>query len=216
MKKTRPSRVAVLGRMLSGLLLAAALLLPGWALAANRAPVKTYYRYINDQGVKVINHQIPPEYVQKGYEVVSAHGVVLKIVDPAPTEEEAEAAERERARIEAQREWDEELLRRYSSLRDIEAAKQRKLAQIQTSINILESNISNIKSQIVTQQAKAADSERLGREVPKQILAAISGLEEELRHTREQADERQQLYQETIEKYERDKQRFDIIRPETD
>lgn len=194
--------------------------LPAWglllSLAAGAAQDggRTFYRYLNSEGVRVISHQIPPEYAQKGYEVVTASGQVLKVVDPAPTPEEAAALERQREIKEALREWDEELLRRYSSVRDIEATKQRKLAQVQTSIEILKSNISNLKSQIVVQHAKAANVERAGRDVPKQILTSLANLEQELSLSQQQLEQRRQQYREVVEKYNNDKERFSAIRPE--
>ena len=173
-----------------------------------------FYRYVNEQGIQVLHDTIPPEYAQKGYEILHASGTVLKVIPPAPSEEEAEGLRRQRELKEALARWDEELLRRYSSVRDIEAAKKRKLAQVQTSIDILRSNISGLKTQIATQQSKAADAERLGREVPAQVLIALTNLEAELRLTEDQLAQRHVQYAEVEEKYENDKERFRVIRPE--
>src|SRR5690606_27958622 len=101
-------------------------ILGAWATLATTpvfAADRVYYRYINEDGVQVLNHIIPPEYVPKGYEVVSLNGEVLKVVEPAPSEEEAEQVAMERkARLEQERR-DKLLRRRYSSVNDIEAAK---------------------------------------------------------------------------------------------
>lgn len=182
--------------------------------AANNAAQRSYYRYIDDQGVKVITHQIPPEYAQKGYEVVTLHGEVLRVVEPAPSAEEAEEAERQRLHKIKMEEWDAELRRRYSSVEDIEAAKKRKLDQVQTSIKILESNIYNLKTQIASQHSYAAESERQGKKVSKSLLTTLAALEEELKLTEEQLAHRRDQYADFIDKYEKDKQRFRVIRPD--
>jgi hypothetical protein len=53
------------------------------------APGSVFYRYTNDQGVRVLSQSIPPRYVPNGYEVISRTGRVLKVVEPAPSGEEA-------------------------------------------------------------------------------------------------------------------------------
>lgn len=199
----------------SACLLAVAMgLTPLQGVSAAREAGKVFYRYVNEEGIVVLDDAIPPEYAQKGYEVVTSSGVVVKTVGPAPSSEEAEALQRQREVKHALQQWDEELLRRYSSVRDIESTKKRKLGQVQTSIEILKSNITNLKAQIANQQSKAADAERLGREVPKQVLTALAGLEAELKLTEQQLQQRRVQFQEVTEKYDNDKERFRIIRPE--
>jgi len=174
---------------------------------------KVFYRYINAEGVRVIDQQIPPEYVQKGYEVVSARGEVIRVVAPAVSAEEAEKVAANRVRAEQQAVWDAELRRRYSRVGEIDAAKGRKLAQVEGSIAILDSNIRNLKKQISQQHANAANSERRGREVPEAVLKTLAALEEELKLTEDQVAQRKEQYRVIGEKYEQDKERFMVIRP---
>lgn len=174
---------------------------------------KVYYRYLNAEGVKVIDQQIPPEYVQKGYEVVTSRGEVIKTVEPAVSAEEAEKMAEKRIRDDQLAAWDTELRRRYSRVGDIDAAKERKLAQVKGSIAILDSNIRNLKKQISQQHANAANSERRGHAVPEAVLKTLSALEEELKLTEEQVEQRNEQYRNIEEKYEEDKQRFMVIRP---
>ncbi len=174
---------------------------------------KVFYRYLNAEGVKVIDQQIPPEYVQKGYEVVTSRGEVIKIVEPAVSAEEAEKMAEKRLRDDQLAAWDAELRRRYSRVGDIDAAKERKLAQVKGSIAILDSNIRNLKKQISQQHANAANSERRGRAVPEAVLKTLEALEEELKLTEEQLEQRNEQYRHIEEKYDEDKQRFMVIRP---
>lgn len=178
------------------------------------APRKVYYRYLNDEGVKVIRHSIPPKYVQKGYEVVTLSGEVLRVVAPAVSSEEAARLKQERMEAEKLAEWDNELKRRYSSQNDIEAAKQRKLKELEGNIAILEGNIRTLRTQIAQQHASAAEKERQGQSIPQVIVDALAALEEELSLTEELLQEREKQSEEITEKYDRDKARFAIIRPE--
>lgn len=77
-KRTRHTR----RQILVGLAFASALLASTQSFAAQ----KLLYRYVNEQGVKVLNHIIPPKYAQNGYEVINESGQVVRVVPPAPTE----------------------------------------------------------------------------------------------------------------------------------
>lgn len=172
---------------------------------------KVYYRYMDANGVTVINHLIPPEYVQKGYEVVTARGDVLRVIEPAPSGKDAaqQALESKRkAELDA---WDAELRRRYSTVRDIEAAKQRKLAQVDGSIAMLQGSLRNLKHQIAQQHAQAAKNERMGVAVPAALLKTLASLEEELQVNEENMAERERQYQRVEAKYNRDIARFKEI-----
>ena len=202
------------GRLLRSLLLIGCLSAASVVVHADSKDGKVFYRYTNQEGIKVLEDKIPPEYAQKGYEILNASGDVLQVVGAAPSSEEAEELQRQRAVKDALAKWDAELLRRYSTVRDIDAAKRRKLGQVQTSIDILKTKVRGIKSQIADEQAKAADAERLGKEVPGTVLNSLAALETELKLTEGQLAQRHNQYAEVDEKYENDKERFRIIRPE--
>jgi len=184
---------------------------PNVAVAKSEVPSKVFYRYIDDKGVKVLHHTIPPVYAQKGYEIVSLSGKVVKVVPPALSAAEV-AAKAEAAELaENLALWDKRLRRRYSSIADINAAKRRKLSDLDTNIAIIHSNISSKKTAIKEQQDKAANIERSGREVPKAVLNKLTALENELEDSQEQVRLRLLEYQEVVDKYDRDKVRFEEI-----
>ena len=172
---------------------------------------KVYYRYMDANGVTVINHLIPPEYVQKGYEVVTARGDVLRVIEPAPSGKDAAQQVLESKRKAELDAWDAELRRRYSTVRDIEAAKQRKLAQVDGSIAMLQGSLRNLKHQIAQQHAQAAKNERMGVAVPAALLKTLASLEEELQVNEENMAERERQYQRVEAKYNRDIARFKEI-----
>lgn len=183
------------------------------ALAATDSRGSVFYRYINDDGVKVMNHTLPAEYAQKGYEVVSLSGKVIEVVDPAPTAEEAARLALENSSKAELEEWDKSLRRRYSRVTDIEAAKKRKLASIHTNINILSGNLSKLNVQLQQQQGQAANSERRGHKVPEKLLTNITNLELEIKTTEDQIATRNNELEELSDKFDRDIERFKIISP---
>ena len=182
--------------------------LPLAGLVSAQAQEKVYYRYVNDEGVQVLDDHIPPRFVPKGYEVVSLNGTVLRRVAPAPSPEEQRARkEAKRQRIE-QDAYHQELRRRYSTVKDIEDAKRRNLAELQGNISILESNLSNVRLQIRDQEGRAARLERSGQTVPDALLDNIATLKQEVQKNLAQIERRQTEYDEVAEKFDEDAEAF--------
>ena len=117
------------------------LLLAPLTVAAN------LYRYTNADGVTVVDYQVPAQFVGRGYEILNRDGVVVRVVPRELTDEEKKvlnaqqeleaAASAEEQRL---REWDESLLLRYSTVADIEAAKERALRELRIRMSILKGN----------------------------------------------------------------------------
>nr|WP_243749415.1 DUF4124 domain-containing protein [Pseudoteredinibacter isoporae] len=180
-------------------------------MLALMAPVASgetvFYRYVDKNGVPVISSKIPPEYAQKGYEVVTPSGRVVRVVKPAPSDAE-------KANLKSKAEmakWDAELRRRYSSVKEIKLAKQRKLESIDGSIQILKGNIGGIDTRIHQKRMEAANLERAGREVGDDLLKQL----EELKHKREvtvaRIEKREKERQDLIDKFDQDIERFGVI-----
>lgn len=144
-------------------------------MAANHACAELY-RYTNERGVVVLDRQgVPPQHVARGYEVLNEQGRVIQVVPPAPT-----AAQRQRLLEERQRaEADARLLRLYASVEDVERAKARKLAELESVIGIARGNLQSLRSQHASLRQQAANHERSGRRVPENLLAQIANLEQE-------------------------------------
>lgn len=163
-----------------------------------------YYRYVNEEGVKVLGHSIPPQYVANGYEVLSANGRVISVVEPAP---DPELVEIERAKAVLKAKY-EQLSRRYSTVRDIEAAKQRKLTHVEASILLVESSIDNIQDEIDSITARAASFERAGKAVPQQTLDMLKALNEKMDATLAIKEQRFNEKQSIVDRFAAEKKLF--------
>ena len=192
-----PSKPKSRTRLLATAVLVWAALDAGAALAQMK-----YYRYFNKDGIKVISHMIPPEYAQKGYEVITHTGKVLEVVPPAPDPGELQRVEAERAQERALLAEYEVIARRYSSVADIYAARDRRLAHLDANIAILRSNIGNISGQVENLMRKAAEVERGGRDVPPQLLQSLEETRAELRTTEEMLQARLREHQSINAEYE--------------
>lgn len=135
-----------------------------------------YYRYVNDKGLVVLDRLgVPPEFIERGYQVVDDQGRVVREVPPAPSLEERKrlAAEKTKAKSDAQ------LLRIYSEPADVDRARDRKLAELDGVISVAQSNLSSLRTQQANLQSKAAEVERAGRQVPEHLLVQIDNLKAE-------------------------------------
>lgn len=173
------------------------------------------YRYINAEGYPVIAYQVPPEFVANGYEVLSATGALISVVPrqlgAGELEDLDSVAARERAANDEQerlRKWDESLLLRYSSVADIEAARDRALRDLRIRVSILKGKVRSLKQQVENYQALAADQERLGTPVNEEHLTAIDDLRDEIASTERAISDRQNEIADVEDSYNKDAERF--------
>lgn len=163
------------------LLLSAALAAAMAAAAAAEQP--ELYRYVNRQGVVVLDHLgVPPEYVAKGYEVLNDQGRVLRVVPPAPTAEEL----RRRAEAKRQAEADAQLRQRYASLDDLEQARRHRLRDLDAFLGVTEANLQSVQNQLLGLERQAAEHQRAGRAVPVLLLQQMEAQRAD--HRRVEAD----------------------------
>lgn len=173
------------------------------------------YRYINADGVTVVDYQVPSAYVGKGYEVLNEDGMVVKVVPRELSEEEKKALNAQQE-LEAQaraeelrlREWDESLMLRYSTIEDIEAARERALRDLRIRLSILKGNKRSLKQQVESYQAQAADLERSGREVDVARISAIEDIQSEIDTTDRSINDREQEITDVSAAYQKDIDRF--------
>ena len=134
------------------------------------------YRYANDKGVIVPDRQgVPPEYIGKGYDVLSDQGRVVRVVPPAPTAEERQRLQAQQAQATS----DAQLLRLYSSLDDVDRARERKLTELDGAVGAARGNLQSLRTQQANLQGQAAEQERAGRVVPESLLVQISNIKGE-------------------------------------
>lgn len=183
-----------------------------WASVA--APAELY-RYQNELGVTVVDWTIPAAYVSDGYEVLSESGQVVRVVPPVKTETDferdaaaARVQEAEAAAQAAQLERDTFLLRRYSTIQDIEAARDRLLRELDILIAVLNSQRDTLSQQLARHQA-ALDTIGPSDEAAGQYEEeAVATLQAEIQSLDEVTEGRQKQSAALAEAYGRDIARF--------
>lgn len=184
------------------------------------APVEArdLYRYVNEQGNTVIDYQVPSALIKNGYEVLSEDGMVLRTVPRQLTEEERRnLSEQERLarNVEEmrkrQRKQDESLLLRYSSVEDIEAARDRALGELRIRITMLRSNNRALKTKVESEQLKAANIERNGGQVPIITLTRIDEFQQEIAMVESAIQDRESEIVAVEKDYQKDIDRFKLL-----
>lgn len=153
------------------------------------------YRYRNNEGNLVIDYAVPPEYVASGYEILSESGTVIDVVEPHTEQKNKSGA------VVAQQKQDEMLLRTYSKVAELEAAMDRKLAQLDREIKIIRSNLEKNEAALKASRVKAANYQLGGRNIPKALLKNMDGQMDEQLDGEKMLLVRQQEHQGTKDRY---------------
>lgn len=179
------------------------------------ATADNLYRYKNNEGGTVVDWHVPAKFAGRGYEVLNSQGEVIEVVprqlssselnDKDLVERLKRGAEAERARL---AEWDRFLLLRYSTVEDIDAARDRALRELKIRLSILASNQRVARGRLETALSRLADVERRGEIAPEQDLAAIDTLRSEIASLGRSIEEREGQVSAVTEDYNRDRDRF--------
>ena len=185
---------------------------------STHAHARELYRYTNNEGNMVVDDRVPTEYAGRGYEVINEDGILLKVVPRELTSEELEKLSLEQqieqvelAEQERLQKWDETLLLRYSTVEDIEAARDRALSDLRIRVSILKSNTRFLKQQVESYQASAADIERNGGTVDVSRLAVIEDLQSEISATERSIVDREAEVVRAKDKFQMDIDRFQML-----
>lgn len=163
-------------------LLVLLVVVPAGAQAQGRTATVEYYRYTDRDGQIVISRQgVPNELIGNGYEVLNENGRVIRRIPRAPTPHELE----QRRLQEQQEREDRRLLRLYTIADDVDRARDSKLDEVETLINIHNTELFELASQRGDLIGKAANLERTGRAVPRDILDSIAALEQQEQQVQE-------------------------------
>ena len=179
------------------------------------ATADNLYRYKNNEGGTVVDWHVPAKFAGRGYEVLNPQGEVIEVVprqlssselnDKDLVERLKRGAEAERARL---AEWDRFLLLRYSTVEDIDAARDRALRELKIRLSILASNQRVARGRLETALSRLADVERRGEAPSEQDLAAVDTLRSEIGSLGRSIEEREGQVTAVTEDYARDRDRF--------
>lgn len=179
------------------------------------------YKYINEDGVTVLDSRIPSKYVKSGYTIISSDGRVIEVVARALTEEEIRerdkkaAIEKERQlELERQAAEDATLLRLYSTPGDVIRARDSKLATINSFVNSAQGNLQRYQDQKRQFEADAANTERTGGQVSQENIERIRNTTARIEQIQLEIDAKLSEIEAVKAKYGRDLERIKQLQTE--
>ena len=145
--------------------------------------------WTNNEGVRECGNAVPPEYAQQGHQELSKSGMVKKETERAKTDEElAEAKRLEKEQAEKdklaaeQKKKDDILLQTFSSVEDIERARDERLTQLEAAIRLTEARTEKINGDLDKRIKKAAAAERAGKTPSEALLNDIESLKRQIKN----------------------------------
>jgi hypothetical protein len=187
------------------------------AVGASGKPAELY-RYLNEDGVTVLSHSIPPNLAKNGYAIIGEDGSTIRVVQRQLTDAEVEQKERdEKARKDeelagvARAHHDAELMKLYASPRDVEEARNRKLQSLQNLIEQTKGNLERLKLQKQRLETQAADREREGQPPSPDILDNLAILETQINEKEREIVARKAEQQRVDDQFEMDLERVKLL-----
>lgn len=183
-------------------------------LTATSSLAADLYRYRNEKGNLVINHTVPPHLAQKGYERLDTNGRVLERVaafiprdEPASPPEKTEPDPAPETAL-SQKKQDLYLLASFSTVEEISATRDRKLAQLLREINILANKTEEIDQERLAAEQEAAQYQRGGKDIPDELKKRLESVVERKQKALTSTESRQTEYAQTEKLYASHIERF--------
>lgn len=171
--------------------------------------------WTNSDGVRACGDKVPPEYSQQGYQELSKQGMVKEEQQRAKTNEELEAEAKQAALLAAEKREQQErakqdgiLLATFSSVQDIETARDGRLSAIDASIKLAEKRTETIQADLAKRIKSAADSERAGNAPNEALLQDIESLKRQIKENDEYIADKRSEHEQTSAEYAANIERF--------
>jgi hypothetical protein len=179
---------------------------------SSTTPAQTY-RWTDDKGVVHYGDSVPAEYAGKEHSLLNGQGVEVGHVDrlKTPAELAQEAQEAQLVRQRAQR--DQTLLSTYVSVKDIEALRDERLAQIEGQVQASSSYIESLATRLGALQERATqfkpyNAEPNARRMPDDLAEDLVRTANESRNQRKALEAKRKEQADTRAQFESDIQRF--------
>lgn len=191
----------------------------GLIVIVGHADAAKLYKWVDEDGIVHYSDRMPPDQSKMEHEELDDRGLSRREVERAETEEERMAKQMEQALAEQQRKIkaekqarqrmrDQNLLRTFTTERDLLITRDDRLNMIDSTIAITVSNNNHIVSDIEDIKKRISGIENSGREVPENLTEQLSELNESYEKNKEYIEMKQQERKEVSDAFESDLERF--------
>jgi hypothetical protein len=191
------------------------LLLSGTAVAGKVTKSGGLYKWTDENGVVHYGDHVPPQYAKGEREELNDQGVTVNKFEAQKTPEQIRA-EKEKAAQEKQQKEEAErrarqdrlLLDTYSSVHDLEMARDSRISAIESQIRVTSSNISNLQQSIADLEDRTESFKKGGRPVPQDLQDQLDEARKNLLDNQQFLISRQQEVDRLRQKFSDDIKRF--------
>lgn len=153
---------------------------------------KRTYKWVDADGNVTYSSRMPPESTQHERKVINRQGRVIKIYSAPLTAEEkveqqrlAELAAKKKERARKRAIHDRSLLATYSSVEDMEKAREDKISLIKSLMHLTNSRIKSMQQRLLILSEEAAQFERSGQQLPFTLHSQITNLRDQIAHNKQ-------------------------------
>jgi hypothetical protein len=191
-------------------ILCALLCLPAVSVQAGKL-----YKWVDDNGQVRYGDRIPPQYAKKSNKTLNSQGVVVDQKAAAKTREQVAEEERlkkvkaEEERIQREKAYqDRILLDTFTNEDEMIMTRNGKIDAIEAVIRVTHGRSEKLKQRLSELRSRAANLERSGSPIPKQLNAQITEARHQIIENNEYIENRKTEQQRIREKFEADIKRF--------
>ena len=175
--------------------------------------------WTNKDGVKECGDKIPPEYSQTGHQELNKQGLVIDETERAKTGEELEEAKKTAAakadedrKVAEHVKKDQILLDTFSSVDDLQMARDGKIAAIESSINLAQKRNEKMQNDLNKWMEKAAAEERSGKAPSEELSKDIETLRGNIENNNAFIAEKRGEQEAVKESFAKDIERFNQLK----
>lgn len=172
------------------------------------------YKWVDDNGVTHYGETIPPEYANKSRVELDKHGRVVKketVLTPEQRNAQEAANANKRKEEEAaleQRRRDKALVDTYSSVREIDLARDRNVQQVQAHVDSISSQIENVSDKLRGLRHEANLNVAAGKSIPHSLSEDIQETQARLAELKQELEKAKASKSAMEARYEADKARY--------
>jgi hypothetical protein len=183
--------------------------------AASVFAAESTFRWRDAQGQVHYSNLLPPEAVDRGYEVFNSNGDIIKRVSPPLTPAQRAAAAAEAKRLEkqaadraAQQRHDNMLLRTFNTVQDIEHLRDNRLSALEGQLRLVREHQQMLQARLSGLQAREAKLVSAKRAVPAGLRQEIESTSAELADARKTRQALEAERVDTVRRFKADIERF--------
>ena len=170
------------------------------------------YKWVDEHGVTHYGDSIPPEYRDRANIEMNTRGVILKKNDPALSPEERKARDaalaKQRQQDAEQKRKDSVLLNTYSSIDEIDLARDRNLQQIELIIKNIQEQKKAVQAELDARRDLAEAYTQVNKPVPEGLQQDVETLEKNKQDLEMAITQKRKAADEIRAHFEQDKRRY--------